>query len=360
VLDWPWSAPKVAWPVAGTATGQDLAFTRASGYRATLLAGSNVRDTAARAKAGPHARVNGADVLVADPATSALLTAAGSGSPGALPSLLAMLATDASSGAASDVLLAVDRSGAGTDLAQALRTLAGQSWLHTDRLADVLASKSPATVTLARPGDRAPAARVQQARDLLDGESAVRHLGTALQDPTAVTGPERLALLGLLSAAWRRTDADWPSAATRGVRRFRDVVGKVRIDQGSAVNYIGGSGALPITVINNLEQPVTVVLHGSPDNSRLTVEGSRRATVPPESSLPISLPVRSISNGQVQLRVSVTTTGGWEISHRTVEINVAAGWETVGALVFGLGLAVLLGTGLYRNLIVRRRKERRS
>jgi hypothetical protein len=61
----------------------------------------------------------------------------------------------------------------------------------------------------------------------------------------------------------------------------------------------------------------------------------------------------------VQLRVSVTTTGGWEISHRTVEINVAAGWETVGALVFGLGLAVLLGTGLYRNLIVRRRKERR-
>jgi hypothetical protein len=138
------------------------------------------------------------------------------------------------------------------------------------------------------------------------------------------------------------------------------VVDEVRIDQGSAVNYIGGSGALPITVINNLAQPVTVVLHGAPSNSRLTVEGTRKAVIPGESSLPISLPVRSISNGQVELRVSVTTTSGWEISRRTVDINVAAGWETVGALLFALGLAALLGVGLYRNLIVRRRKGRRA
>lgn len=360
LLDWPWSAPKVAWPVAGTVRAQDLAFARASGYRATLLAGSNVRDTAARAKAGPHARVGGSDVLVADPAASALLTAARSGQAGALANLVAMLATDATSGTASDVLLAVDRSGAGAGLAQALRVLSGQPWLHPDRLRDLVASPSPATVALARPGGVLPADRVSRARRLLAAEAGVRQLGTALQDPAAVTGPERLALLGLLSAAWRRTDADWLAAAETGIRRFADVVGKVRIDQGSAVNYIGGSGALPITIINNLDQPVTVVLHGAPDNSRLTVEGTRKATVPAESSLPASLPVRSISNGQVQLRVSITTTGGWEISHRTVEINVAAGWETVGALVFGLGLAALLATGLYRNLIVRRRKDRRS
>jgi hypothetical protein len=175
-----------------------------------------------------------------------------------------------------------------------------------------------------------------------------------------VTGPERLVLLGTLSAAWRRTDADWKAAADRSLRRFRAVLDQVRIDQGSDVNYVGGSGALPITVINNLEQPVTVVLRGFPNNSRLTVEGSRRVVVPAESSLPVSLPVRSISNGPVELRVSVTTTDGWEISSRTVKINVAAGWETVGALVFGLGLAALLGVGLYRNLIVRRRKGRRA
>jgi hypothetical protein len=138
------------------------------------------------------------------------------------------------------------------------------------------------------------------------------------------------------------------------------VVGQVRIDRSSDVNYIGGSGALPITIINGLDQPVTVVLHGSPNNSRLTVEGTRKAVVPAESSLPVSLPVRSISNGQVALRVSITTTGGWEINARKVTINVAAGWETVGALVFGLGLAALLGTGLYRNLVVRRRKDRRT
>jgi hypothetical protein len=345
--------------VAGTATSADLAFARASGYTATLLAGSNVRDTAARAKAGPHARIGGSDVLVADAAASSLLTAAGSGQPGALSNLVATLATDASSGDARDLLLTVDRGGAGAQLPQVLRVLAGQPWLHADRLHDVVRTASPASISLAR-AVAVPGSHVDRARDLLQAESGVRHLGTALQNPDPVTGPERLALLGLLSAAWRATDADWSAAAAQGVRRFQKVVGQVRIDQGSAVNYIGGSGQLPITVINNLEQPVTVVLHGSPNNSRLTVEGTRKATVPGESSLPMSLPVRSISNGQVELRVSITTTGGWEISHRKVDINVAAGWETVGALVFALGLATLLGTGLYRNLIVRRRKERRS
>lgn len=357
LLDWQYSAPKVAWPVAGTVTPQDLAFDRTSGYRATLLAGSNVRDTPARAKAGPHARIGSSDVLVADAAASALLTAAADGQAGALSSLVAMLATDATSGAARDVLLTVDRSGAGAGAARVLRVLAGQSWLHADRLRDLVGTTSPAPISLAR---AVATPRADRAHDLLAAEAAVRRLGTALQDPAAITGPERLALLGLLSSAWRRTDADWSRAASDGIRRFHRVVAKVRIDQGSSVNYIGGSGALPITIINSLDQPVTVVLHGSPNNSRLTVEGTRRATVPPESSLPVSLPVRSISNGQVALRVSITTTGGWEISHRTVEINVAAGWETVGALVFGLGLAALLGTGLYRNLVVRRRKDRRS
>jgi hypothetical protein len=228
--------------------------------------------------------------------------------------------------------------------------------LHGDRLSDLVGTANPVRISLARPTATVHADR---AHALLLGEAAVRHLGTGLQDPDAVTGPERLALLGLLSSAWRRADASWSAAAAQGLRRFQRVVSKVRIDQGSAVNYIGGSGALPITIINNLDQPVTVVLHGSPNNSRLTVEGTRKATVPAESSLPVSLPVRSISNGQVALRVSITTPAGWEISVRTVAINVAAGWETVGALVFGLGLAALLGTGLYRNLVVRRRKERR-
>jgi hypothetical protein len=357
LLDWPFSGPKVAWPVPGTATPQDLVFAGTSGFATTLLAASNVRDTAARAKAGPHARVGSRDVLVADAAGSALLTAAGAGQPGALASLLATLATDATSGAARKLLLVVDRSGAGPELDGALRVLAGQPWLQAEHLRELAASRSPVGVSLAK---ATATTRDGKARDLVRGEAAVRRLGTAVQDPGPVTGPERLVLLGLLSASWRRADADWGAAADRGLKRFRAVVDEVRIDQGSAVNYIGGSGALPITVINNLPQPVTVVLHGSPSNNRLTVDGARRAVVPAESSLPVSLPVRSISNGQVQLRVSVTTRDGWEISHRTVNINVAAGWETVGALVFGLGLAALLAVGLYRNLIVRRRKGRRA
>jgi hypothetical protein len=296
-------------------------------------------------------------VLVADPVASGLLTAAGSRQPGALPNLLATLATEAVSRSARDVLLAVDRSGAGEDLPRALRVLTGQSWLHADRLRDLVAAPAPAAVALARP---AATPRAGEAKDLLAGEREVRHLGTGLQDPAPVTGPERLALLGLLSAAWRRSDADWEKAADAGRRRFQAVVRQVRIDQSSDVNYIGGSGALPITIINQLEQPVTVVLRGSPSNSRLTVEGSRTAVVPAESNLSVALPVRSISNGPVELQVSIATPAGWVISRRGVGINVAAGWETVGALVFGLGLAALLAVGLYRNLIVRRRKDRRA
>jgi hypothetical protein len=139
--------------------------------------------------------------------------------------------------------------------------------------------------------------------------------------------------------------------------RLRLLVREVHIDRLSAINYVGGSGSLPVSVTNQLDQPVEVVLSGTANNGRLHIEGTQVVDIPAQGGAKAKLPVRSISNGDVAVTLTLRTKDGHVIGKpSTVEITVNAGWEAVGAVVFVAAMLALFGTGVYRN--VRRARRR--
>lgn len=355
LLAWRYSSTAIAMPATGIASSSDLRFLADSGYSTTVLPGTNV---SAFTATGPGARVGGRSVLVADTDASERMNEALSGTPEsarATSELIATLFTDAKA-ARGTVLLTIDRASAASDgLGPLLRTLHEQQWLRGTALTGLPKQQSTPSVTVK---SVSPAkSSVHQAAGLVAADADVRHLRVAMQDGGALADTRRLAVVGLLSSGWRGQTA-WADDVTLEIKTLTGLVGDVRVDRSSPLNYIGGSASLPVTVVNDLPVAVRVTVHGEPDNGKFTVQGTRTITVPANTNAKALLPARSISNGSVEVDVWITTEHGWRIgAEQHVPITVNAGWETVGAIVFAAGFLLLFGTGVYRNLIRRRKAK---
>jgi hypothetical protein len=205
-----------------------------------------------------------------------------------------------------------------------------------------------------------PADRVAPAKAAVAGEAAVRELGSAIRTRAGIiTGPQRLALLAVLSTAWRSPQTGWATAVGAVTKQFHDFVHNVRFDRLGSITYVGGSGSLPVYLTNQLEEPVEVVLSGTASNGRLHIQGSQVVDIPAQSGVKAKLPVKSISNGQVAVTFTISTRDGHVIGKpATVEIAVNAGWEAFGAVVFLAAMLALFGTGVYRNVRRARRRLR--
>ncbi|MCU1474196.1 DUF6049 family protein [Amnibacterium sp.] len=360
LLQWDYSSTDVAWPVPGSVSAADLPFLAASGYPVAILSSADIADTARRVAGGPHARVGSNSVLIADATASRLLATAAAGSDvrqsAALAELIGLLGTVALTHEASSVLAVPARTGDAPALTRVLASLSGQSWITGTSLATLASTSSPTAVRL-RAGT-VPAARLAPAQAAVRDEAAVRELGTAIRTrATRLTGPERLALLGVMSTSWRSPQRGW-SKAVRGVdSQLRRFVRNVRFDHLGSITYVGGSGSLPVYLTNQLDEPVEVVLAGTASNGRLHIQGTEVVDIPAQGGAKAKLPVKSISNGQVAVTFTIRTKDGHVIGKpATADIAVNAGWEAVGAVVFVAAMLALFGTGVYRN--VRRARRR--
>lgn len=367
LLRWDYSGGTIGWPADGALRAGDLGFLQRSHVGTVLLPSSAVKDTAARAAAGPAARLKGMTALVSDATTTGMVhSAVTAGSPAGrsapLADLVALLATTGSAADPAALLATADRGTDPTALGQVLRVLAGQSWIRTGGVATLERGRPAHAVTARSSG--IPPARTADAHHLVTAESAGRRLlaGVDAEQATALLSSQRLALLGDLSNAWRRDPSGWTTARSTVQDRLDTTARSVRFTRSSSVNYLGNVGQLPIRVQNDFDFPMTVTLHGSSDNGRLSVDGDVTGTLPANSRLfPLKLPVHSISNGEVELTTTLRTAKGAIIGTPSARrVNVAAGWETVGAIVFGVGLAALFATGVYRNVIRRRPRGRRA
>jgi hypothetical protein len=319
----------------------------------------------ARGRVAPHARIGSSSVLLADATASRLLADAASGSgvahDSSLAELVAVLGTDAVTHEATTVLAVPSHVGASPGLGRVLRALAARSWIQGTTLT-ALAGTSDAPAVRLRAGT-VPGDRVAPAAAALSAEAKVRELGSAiLTGRAALIGPQRLALLGVLSTQWRPPQAGYETAARAVTAGFVDFAKQVKIDRASEINYVGGSGSLPVNVTNRLDEPVRVVVSATSSNGRLQIHGTQTLTIPAATTGKALLPVKSISNGEVVVTVTLRTPDGHVIgtpAQRRISIN--AGWETVGAVVFIVALLALFGTGVYRNVRrARRRIARKS
>lgn len=200
------------------------------------------------------------------------------------------------------------------------------------------------------------AARLAAVRDAIAAESADRAFASIATAPATITDRRRLELLAALSAGW----GDQSVAA---LQRFVDssiaLRQSVRVAESSSITLFADRASLPVTVQNDLDVAVRVFVRVDPDTTQLRVLDQRvEVLVEPRSQTRALVPVESLTNGQVDITVTVRDATGARIGSPTrVALNLQAGWETAGTIAVAGAVVLLLGVGITRDIRKRRRRR---
>ncbi len=362
LIDWPHTFAGFGWPADNSVVASDLPRLTASGITTMILDQGNV-DRDSTGTANTAASLGDQTALVVDSTISDLLRAASDATTtsefnDAVPQLSAALATIARERSASPtiVLATFDRGwpGFGSHRAETIDLLSAFPWTAAAPLSEAASTPGAPTqlVDRAHSGDR-----VGRAHELFTAIGAENQFATVVDDPTTITAPRRVELLGRMSVAWGDDLASWNTESATFLADSTSLLSSVQLVESSTINLLADRGSLPITVQNALGQPVTVYVTVRPLKALLAVQDQRvEVTIDPDSQRKALVPVQSVSNGEVRIEVILTSGTGARIGEPTyVDINVQAGWETVGTVI-ATGLVVLIfGLGLVRNIVKRRR-----
>lgn len=359
LLAWPWTLDAIAWPASNTLNDADPAVLAASGYTSMLLDSGNVDGFLAGASA-PHTTIDGVDTVVADAGASALLGAAASATSeidwrSATAELASTLAVSGESG----TLLAVPRGDAasGSRFSRVLDTVATLPWATPSSLSSALTSPASAALSIA-PAPEGPE-RVSLVGRMLALEAPIAEFATVLEHPAALTDSVRLELLALLSNAWLPAATGWADVGNAFVERTLGVTRSISFVEGSPVNVLASTAEVPITIQNSFDQAVNVVITVVPTNGRLIVDGDVKIVIQPQSQSTVRIPVTArIGSGDVTLNATALSPSGVRLGTTSVNVNVQADWEGIGALVVAILAVLFFGFGVVRT--IRRRRALRT
>ncbi len=183
-------------------------------------------------------------------------------------------------------------------------------------------------------------------------DSQIRLLGNIMVQPS-----QRYlstAVAAVASSAWRG-GRDGQRAAEALLRRVADYVSaqqhQVRIVDTLRVTLGGKSGLVPVSISNNLQQPVKVILRvGVPSGDRVQIgQFAGPVTVDKRTQKTIKIPVRAAVAGSTTLTLWLTTPGGrllpGSITHLTVETTH---FGTLAIVIIGIALVVFVLTAAGR------------
>jgi P pilus assembly chaperone PapD len=126
----------------------------------------------------------------------------------------------------------------------------------------------------------------------------------------------------------------------------------VEIVPGSNVNLVARDARIPVTVKNNTDEAVTVVVRGQATSFRLEILESAEVLIPPQSSAIAELPVRAIANGPVEIAVWVEQKSGERLGEDVlIEINVAYDVELFLLVALAVAMFALIIVGIVRTVI---------
>jgi hypothetical protein len=364
LLAWDYSTTSIAWPADNSVAQADLAAFASAGLTDTILASGNTADEDS-ATSSTTIDIGANQVgLVADTGISQAMRRAVSAGTDvewrrAMADLSSQIAVvSAASPEQSLTLLAtLDRGWPPTAgrLSQTIDSLAALPWYDATALTTAAATPVSGDVSFVPLAESA--ADVEIASRLVQREAEVVDFAGALADPTAITGPHRLALLGLLATSWRYTPEDWQDAVTDNLAASQAVLRSVTVSTTGPINVVGSKVDIPITLNNSLNQTVTVRVRVVPSNGRLVVGNDVEAVLDAASAKAVSIPVTAaVGNGDVTLRVTLFTPSGASLDDPSlISVNVRADWEGIGSRIFAALVVLFFGFGVWRNIVHRRR-----
>lgn len=127
---------------------------------------------------------------------------------------------------------------------------------------------------------------------------------------------------------------------------------EVEIVPGSNVNLVARDARIPVTVKNNTDETVSVVVFGKANSFRLEILESAEVLIPPQSSAIAELPVRAVANGPVEIAVWVEAKSGERLGEDViVEVNVAYDVELFLLVALAVAMFALIIVGIVRTVI---------
>lgn len=259
------------------------------------------------------------------------------------------------------LLLAVDRTGPvdPSGLRDRLEALAAAPWVSLTPVSDLLATEEPAVARTPSAPEGVPdgLATPETLSAVVAAEEDLTELAEVLTEPALLVDPVRHHLLEVTSAAWRGDPAARTAFLGRTEEEIRALDASIGVEAGGTVNLISSSGELPVTVRNDLPQPVTVLVRLTPRDPALQVPDLVEVVAPPESAQPVPVAVRAVGTADVEIYAELLTPSGRPVGDAaTWTVRVRADWEGVGTAVAAGAVGLLFVVGMVRTI---RRGRRR-
>lgn len=365
---------EVAWPVNGYADRPTLAAYARSGVTAAVLDGRALPPTidlsytpSGRARvATGSGEVAG---LLADPGLTDLLAAGGR--PGGNPILeaqrvvgeSAMITAELPGAGGGRVVLAVPprRWDPSQSFLDQLLSLAGAPWTTPVGLRE-LAATDPPEVDRARlryPRSQRRAELPEEYLRALDTQrEKIVNLAAILTDTTRIVP-------GLAASTFRLESSWWGThESARGNRfdleqsRLTDLRARVSVQPGT-FTFGSKSGRIPVTVVNELRQPVRVQLRLAPQTPRLRLAATQLRTIGPRQKVQVEVQASAVAGGPVAVQATLHTPGG-ALYGQPVTLRVNVTQIGTVALVITVGAAVVLVVAAGLRVAGRVRAARRA
>ena len=135
----------------------------------------------------------------------------------------------------------------------------------------------------------------------------------------------------------------------------------IQVESGSSVLLVSAGGELPISIHSDLPVEATVTVRMVPGDPRLRAEEVVTATLSPDATTTVRIPVTAVSNGNVDVHFEVLTAEGVPLaSGEPFNVRVRADWESTGTIIIAAVLVVGFVIGLVRTIRKGRRFETRA
>jgi len=364
LVAWDYTLPSLEWPATSSVEPTDLKPLAAAGISSLIVSSGNVDDPDGQGLDGASAKSDSTTLAVSDDVLSGYLRTAAATTTRTsavtpiteLTTTLALMGLQSTTPRAVLLTLGSNWATSTTSFTRTLGDLYARSWVSGATMTGVLA-ESRQSVTLDK--DTEADSRIDAVGELLSAESEVAQFAPIAKNPTAITSANRLELLALLSNEWIDTPTTWATAVQAYLSQADDAVSSVQVAHSSRILAGSDQISLPISITNGLDQDVTVQLSVRPRTARLSIDPADQVqtlVIPADSQRRVQIPIDAVSNGKAQLVVRLTSASGLAVgSPQVLQIDVQAGWETIGTLIFVALVVALFAFGLIRNIRKRRR-----
>ncbi|MFM6974482.1 MAG: DUF6049 family protein [Agromyces sp.] len=348
-----WRATRtLLWPAPASVVSSDLDVFRASGYPQVILSSDNVADSQQ-----PLVAIGDSTAIISEHSISAALSRAlATQSTIAWQDSVNVLQAELSTRNGARVVLAADR----LSLAKPGRvrdTLALLSNSSVSKFSPLSALSLQGATTIVDCPE--PADRIATGRHVLERSAIVNQYANVADTPAVLTDRLRRDVLAVFGTGWfGQTDA-WTSVVGGFDAAVNTTLNSVRIASSSTINVLSSEASVPITVENDLSEPIHVWVRVAPSNGRLVVGEAVEAEIPSGSRQTVRIPVKArIGSGSVALNVSLLDRNGALIGETVViPANVQADWEGWGAGVLALTGGALFVAGIWRQVRRTRRNQ---